>query len=291
MTSRAGALAAAASRSAIAIAVARSRTSRSRSAGTSGSNSRSSHSRPSASSAMPLGRSRMAAKFGGRAARIEQHQQLQLTFGGAAADDCGREIARPADQMPVALLQGNDPPAHICKHLPEKYPRRIELAAGGALVAGVERRARRDAAGLAVEPGEAPALAAEPADVLVGIAPTGEFPIEDRGQLGPIEQVIAGTEIAMAQHRGQRRRPVGFQPAYCPFEDRPRGGMRVQIAVEARDVLLGANRRQKSEIRTGRPDGLETRQLMPEPGGDFRQARIERRVGRYLSALRGSGNA
>src|SRR5439155_27362697 len=110
-----------------------------------------------------------------RAIRIEQHQQLQFAFAGAPADDRGRQVARPALQITVALLQCDDRPAHIGKDLPEAHALRIEPAARGALVAGIKRRAVGDAARLAVEPGKAPALAAEPADVLVRVAPTGEF--------------------------------------------------------------------------------------------------------------------
>ena len=54
------------------------------------------------------------------------------------------------------------------------------------------------------------------------IAPTGEFPIEDPGQLGSVEQIITGAEIVMAQHRLGRRRGVGFEPANTPFQHRPR---------------------------------------------------------------------
>src|SRR5450759_4078826 len=137
-----------ASRSAIAIAVATRRSSRWRSGGTSGSNS-SMRSRPSANSAAPLGRSRMAAELGGRSIRVEQHQQLQLALGGAPPDDRGHEVARAAHKIAVALLQRDDRPAHFRQRLPEMHPALVEAAAGGALVGLVKRRARGDAAGLA----------------------------------------------------------------------------------------------------------------------------------------------
>src|SRR5437879_2414796 len=112
---------------------------------------------------------KLYSSWGRRSVVIEQHQQLQLAFAGAPADDRGAEVARPADQVPIALLQRDDRPADIREDLPEPDAIGIEPAAGGAFVSGIERRALGDAAGLAVEPGEAPALAAEPADILVGI--------------------------------------------------------------------------------------------------------------------------
>src|ERR1700693_571349 len=154
-----------ASRSAIAIAVATRRSSRWRSGGTSGSNS-SMRSRPSANSAAPLGMSRMAAELGRRSIRVEQHQQLQLALGGAAPDDRGHEVARAADHVAGALLQRDHRPADIRQHLPEMHPAGVEAAVGGAFIGLIKRRACRDATGLAVEPGKAPALAAEPADIL-----------------------------------------------------------------------------------------------------------------------------
>src|SRR5213080_1608379 len=127
-----------------------------------------------------------------RSCAIEQEQQLQLAFAGAAADDRGREIARAADQVTIALLQGDDRPAEIGENLPILDAFGIEAAARCGLITGIEWCTRGDAAGLAIEPGEAPGLAAEPADILIGIAPAGEFPIENAGQLRTIQQVIAG---------------------------------------------------------------------------------------------------
>src|SRR5439155_25983544 len=124
-----------------------------------------------------------------------------------------------------------------------------------------------DAAGFAVEPGEAPALAAEPADILFRVAPAGEFPIENAGQPGSIHHVVAGAEIAVAQHRRERRRDMGFEPADRRFEHRPRLWVMVEIGAEAGNLRLGTalvRRWQKVEIRARRPDRLDPRQLPTE---------------------------
>ena len=121
----------------------------------------------------------------GAPVRVEQHQQFEVAFGGAAADDRGDEVARALDQIAVALLQRDDGPADIRQHFPEPHPLRVETPPRRRLVSPIERVALGDAAGLAIEPREAPALAAEPADILVRIAPAGEFPIEDRRSVRP----------------------------------------------------------------------------------------------------------
>src|SRR4051794_24034223 len=70
---------------------------------------------------------------------IQQHQQFEFTLGGAAADDCGRQVAGAVQQMAVALLQSNYCPADIRQHLPEPYPLRIEAAARGVFVGAAEK--------------------------------------------------------------------------------------------------------------------------------------------------------
>ena len=129
-------------------------------------------------------------------------------------------VAGAADQIAVALLQGDHRPAHIREDFPEEHPLGIEPAARGGLIGVVEWRAVGDAAGFAVEPGKAPALAAEPADILVRIAPAGELPIEDAGELWPIQHVVAGAEIAVAQHRRQRLRQMRFDERAVPADHR-----------------------------------------------------------------------
>src|SRR3546814_21087382 len=73
-------------------------------------------------------------------------------------------------------------------------------------VAAIEMDTVGDAAGLLLAGTEAPALGAEPADVLVRIAPAGEFPIEDRRQAGFVDHVVAGAEVVMRQYDLTRRR-------------------------------------------------------------------------------------
>src|SRR5207248_4242627 len=200
----------------------------------------------------------------------------------------------PADQVAIALLQRDDRPAEISENLPIPDAFGIGAAARSSLIAGIEWRARGDAARLAIEPGEAPTLAAEPADILVGVAPAGEFPIEDASQRGALQQVISGAEIAVAQHRAKRRRDVGFEPARRPFEDRPRVRVQVEIGAEAGDlrrrtVLLPSI--EEGEVGPRRPDRLKARQLLAEAIRYLRQTRLERRIGGDLATLRGSGAA
>src|SRR5271170_508672 len=113
---------------------------------------------------------------------IEQHQNLQLAFAGAPPGQGEIEAAFAAQHVAVALLQGNHRPAHAGKHLPETDPQWVDDDAALALVAPIERGSVGDPAGFAVEPGKPPALAAEPADILVRVAPPGKFPVEDAGQ-------------------------------------------------------------------------------------------------------------
>src|SRR5882672_8359344 len=133
--------------------------------------------------------------------RIQQHQQFEFALGRAAADKGEAEALLAADPVAVALLQGDDRPADIGEDFPEPYPLRVEPPPRLGLIAPVKINTIGNAADLAVEPGEAPTLAAQPTDILIGVAPTGEFPVEDAGQFGAIQHVIAGAEIAMAQHR------------------------------------------------------------------------------------------
>src|SRR3954468_13682144 len=100
--------------------------------------------------------------------------------------------------MAVALLQRDHCPANIGENLPVPHPSWIEAPAGSGFVAFIERLAFGDDAGLAVERAKAPTLPADPADILVGVAPAREFPIQNAGQNRAIDQVIAGAEIAVA---------------------------------------------------------------------------------------------
>src|SRR5947207_13313313 len=99
---------------------------------------------------------KLCSSWGPRSDGVEQHQQLQLGLAGASANDRGAEIARPTQQVAVALLQRDDRPADIRENFPEPDAIGIEPAARGALVTSVESRALGDAAGLAVEPGKPP---------------------------------------------------------------------------------------------------------------------------------------
>ena len=106
----------------------------------------------------------------------------------------------------------------------------------------------------------------------------------------PIEHVIAGAEIAVAQHRRQRLRNMRFEPAYRPFEHRPRVGMPVEIGAEPGDVPGRIDMGQKREVGARRPDRLYPRQFRAEPRRRGGQMRLQRRVCRDLPSLRGAGD-
>src|SRR5262245_15559655 len=184
------------------------RASRRDSGGNRGSRSLSSTSRARASRSGPVGKSRI----GGCSMRIEQHQNFELAFGSAAAGQRQVEISLSPDHVSVALLQCNNRPPDTCQHLPEEDAVRIYRTSGLVFVAAVERAATGDPPGFTVEPRKTPALGAEPADILVRVTPAGELPIENSSEPGAVEHVIAGAEIAVAQHRVDRRQKVRFEP-------------------------------------------------------------------------------
>src|SRR4051812_22993455 len=103
---------------------------------------------------------------------------LELRHDPAGQGQLERSLA--AGEMPLRLLQREDGPAHGPQHLPIGHPDRLDGAFRGALVAAVEGGAAAAPAGLARRRAEAPAFGAEPADILVRLAPSGEFPVEDR---------------------------------------------------------------------------------------------------------------
>src|SRR6516225_836183 len=138
--------------------------------------------------------------------------------------------------MAVALLEGNYRPPHARQDFPKADSLLVDRHAGFALIAAVERGEVGNPTALPVGPRKAPTLAAKPADILVRIAPAGEFPIEDHGQHGTVQQVIAGAEIVMAEHRPGRRRDVRLEPAHTPFDHRPRCGMTVEIVTKPGDL-------------------------------------------------------
>ena len=179
-----------------------------------------------------------AAPRGGDPVRIEQHQHFEFALGGAPADQCADRGSRSPPIMYRSLCCNAMIAQRTFASTSQKSTRSgSSRRPRRAFVATIERGAVGDAAGLAVEPGKTPALAAEPADILVRIAPAGELPIEDAGQLGAVQHVVAGAEIAVAQHRVSGSRQMGFEPANAPFEHRARLGMTVEIGAEAGDLL------------------------------------------------------
>src|SRR5215469_1464418 len=249
----AGSSPASASRSAIAMLLATSRASKWASCGSSGSRSCNSTSRARASTAGPVGRSRI----GGYSGTVQQHEDLQFAFGRTPSGEREIEIAFARYHIAVALLQRDHRPANARQQLPEKDPPRVDRSPRLALVSAVEGTALGDAAGFTVEPRKAPAFGAKPADILVRIPPTGKFPIKNAGQGGAVQHVVAGAKVVMAKHRVGRRRHMRLEPADAPFEHRPRRRMAVEIGAKGGHLLCRTDlfvRSKKCEIGTRRAD-------------------------------------
>src|SRR5215472_2358438 len=246
----------AASRSAIAMLLATSRRSRWASGGNRGSRSLSSTSRASANKDGPVGKSRT----GRRSVRIEKHQNFELTFCRPPSGQREIEIAFPSDQIAVALLQCDNGPADARQHLPEEDALPVDPPARLMLVTTIEGRTVGDPSGLAIEPREAPAFAAKPSDIFVRIAPAGKLPIENPGQFGTVEHIVAGAVIVMTEHRLNRRRDMRLEPTDAPFEDRPRHRMPIEIGSESCDLLRWPDLlvgRQEGEIGARRVDRVD----------------------------------
>ena len=94
-----------------------------------------------------------------------------------------------------------------------------------------------DAAGLAVIGAEPPAFGAEPADVIMAIAPASEFPIQDAGQPILVHHVVTGAEVAVAKDQFAPGRGVPFQPPQAPLEDGMGGGKAIQVMAQPIDRM------------------------------------------------------
>src|SRR5262249_26869200 len=110
------------------------------------------------------------------------------------------EVALTVNHIAIALLERDYRPAHACQYFPEENPQPVDGMPGFTFVTVIKRGAGGDASGFPVEPRKAPAFAAKPADVFVRITPAGKFPIENPGQGGAIQHVVAGAEIMVAEH-------------------------------------------------------------------------------------------
>src|SRR3546814_11024524 len=72
-----------------------------------------------------------------------------------SSDVCSSDLA--AGERALALLQGDDGPAQVRHDFPERDHFRVDALAGDRLIAPIEGVARRDAAGLQLRVGIAPA--------------------------------------------------------------------------------------------------------------------------------------
>ena len=149
----------------------------------------------------------------------------------------------------------------------------VDPAPALGLVAGVERGAVGDSAGLQPVRAETPAPGAEPGDVLHRVRPAGEFPVEDAGQAPVLHHVVAGAEIVMAQHDLAGRDRVRLQPAQAPFDGRVRHRLGIQKSPVERDAIRRrVVRRSAEEVgRFGRRDDrVKPREFAAQPFGERR---------------------
>src|SRR4051794_9769060 len=94
------------------------------------------------------------------------------------------------------LGMADDAPAHRAEDFPPVRARRIDPGAAGALVRRPQLLATAEAAGRLVDRAEAPALDADPAEVLDRIAEMRALPVEDRGHARFVGEIVAGAIIA-----------------------------------------------------------------------------------------------
>ena len=97
---------------------------------------------------------------------LQELQQVDLGLDGAAADRGELHRFHRAREMPPRLVVADDAPAHRAEHFPPMRARRIDLGAARALVGGPQFLAAAEAAGRLVDGAEAPALDAQPAEIL-----------------------------------------------------------------------------------------------------------------------------
>ena len=115
---------------------------------------------------------------------------------------------------------------------------RIDLRAARALVGQPQFLAAAEAAGRLVDRAEAPALDAQPAQILDRIAKMGAFPIEDGGDARFVGEIIASAVVAMHQHRrGRSCRLAPVEPRERQLEHGLRLAERIEEAAQAFDVI------------------------------------------------------
>ena len=192
--------------------------------------------------------------------------------------------------MPPRLREADHAPAHRAEHLPPVRARRIDRTAARAFVGLPELLAAAEAAGRFVDRAEAPALHAEPAEILDRIAEMRSFPVEDRGHAALVGEIVAGAVVAVHQHRlGGGRGFAPVEPAERQFEHRLRLVERVDGRAQAGDLvgrLTAGERRHSRDV-----DRVNARRDLPELGGDPCPCVGIGRIAQQLARDRGAADA
>src|SRR5260221_13171389 len=128
----------------------------------------------------------------------------------------------------------DDAPAHGAEHLPPVGTYGINLVAARALVGRPQLLAAAEAAGRLVDRAEAPALDAQPAQILDGVAKMRALPVEDGRHARLVGEIVAGAVVAMDQQRRlRRRRPAPVEPPQRQLANRLRRAQAVERAAQA----------------------------------------------------------
>ncbi|PAV67247.1 hypothetical protein WR25_02372 [Diploscapter pachys] len=151
----------------------------------------------------------------GLASDIEQLRGIRLGHGASAP-----VMFKMSSSSSGSRRAGDNRPAQGGHDLPVVQLARFDGQAGHFVIAAQEVLEQADAARLQVGAGETPATGAEPTQVLAGVAPATEFPVEHRLQPLFAGQVVAGAVVAVQQAQGLTARHMQLAPAQAPLQGR-----------------------------------------------------------------------
>ena len=165
-------------------------------------------------------------------------------------------------QVALGLESADDAPAQRGHGQPPAKRIAVDGRARGLLVGGQKALdAAESACAERLGRAEPPGPDAEPGQVLVDLAGVHQFPVQDGGQPGAVDDQVAHPEVAVHQNPRRRRRPVGGQPAKRPLEGR-RGIAHLVEAVAPLAELIGLC--QADALGVGAVDGGKRLGALPK---------------------------
>ena len=181
------------------------------------------------------------------------------------------------------VVQG---PAQEAVDLPPAHGGTIDSAAAGRLVGVEQGLPRAEAAGRFVDIAKAPGTGTKPAELFLGRADVGTFPIEQRAQAElRIDHHVARTKIAVQEHPRRRGGATLLQPAEGIFQSRV--GFPIGCVVFAlRHQRVDAVAHLVEHAHFADVDGMQARQ---QCGGLRHEHRPGRRKGRLRQQALGQG--